>query len=419
MVSRIRCDGGVAMRLARFHAAWTAWVLGTVLLTGCSSAVPLVTNMPAIFAESQKLRPAEPIDVADPGTGAGSVISAETMPNLPSAVQRGSEAARVVYRSTQSGDGGATEVSASVFVPDGDAPEGGWPVISFGHGTTGIENACGPSLSRDLLGSAALAAGFTSAGFAVAITDYQGLGYEGVHHYLDNPTAGYNMIDAVRALRHTFPDVSARWVAFGGSQGGGAAWAANEQSGYAPELELLGSVSLAPAANMVGLVDKAIQGTLTADQAPLMQWVIESLARRFTGFDRDQYRSGSAAEDWAALSGCTPAQASARADAAERIGARDFAPKTPDAKFLLRYYLEQMAVPQLKASAPMLVVYGDADTYIDDEWTDAALAEACSMGDVITIDRQPGKGHGDVDGGAVNDWIGERFAGTPAVDDCN
>lgn len=400
---------------------WASIALVFAVATGCASAVPALVSVPALVEGAARPVPAESLTVADPGSGPGSVISAETMPNLPWTVTRtGLNAVRVVYRSTRSGDGAETEVSGSVFTPAGEAPEGGWPVISFGHGTTGIETACAPSVRRDLMGLSALAAGYTQAGYAVAITDYQGLGHTGVHPYLDNQTAGYNMIDAVRALQHVLPGVSSRWAAFGGSQGGGAAWAANElAASYAPELDLVGSASLTPSANMVGLVGKAQDGTLTADQAPLMQWLLESLARVHLDLDLDDYRHGSVAQDWDALTGCTQDKASARTEAAGRIGPYDFAPRTEGAADRLRNILSRMSVPQTKASAPMLVVYGDADTYIDVEWTDEALEKACALGDVVTIDRQQGKGHGDVDGDAVNQWIGERFAGDPAANDCS
>ncbi|OZC70108.1 hypothetical protein CH306_05835 [Rhodococcus sp. 15-725-2-2b] len=357
--------------------------------------------------------------IADTGTGSGSIVSAETMPNLPIQVRlSGVNAARVVYRSVQPGVG-EREVSGTVFTPSGEAPEGGWPVISYAHGTTGIEQACAPSRSASLLGASALVQGYTTAGFAVAITDYEGLGHPGNHAYLDNITAGYDVIDAVRALRTVFPDVGTQWAAFGGSQGGGAAWAANELAdSYAPELDLVGAVALAPGANMVGLVDKAIAGTLTDDQGPLLQWVLESLARRDPALNLDDYRSGDAAQDWAALTGCTPDKAGAREDAVHRLGDKDFAPKSDAAADALRRALAAMAVPQGPASAPMLVAYGDADTYIDAAWTDAALEQACGYGDIITIDRQAGRGHGDVNGDAVNQWIGDRFAGVPAQNDC-
>lgn len=389
------------------------------LLSGCAVVVPVAGQVQGALAAVLRGSDPQPMVIADPGTGSGSIVSAETMPNLPIQVRlSGVNAARVVYRSVQPGVG-EREVSGTVFTPSGEAPEGGWPVISYAHGTTGIEQACAPSRSASLLGASALVQGYTTAGFAVAITDYEGLGHPGNHAYLDNITAGYDVIDAVRALRTVFPDVGTQWAAFGGSQGGGAAWAANELAdSYAPELDLVGAVALAPGANMVGLVDKAIAGTLTDDQGPLLQWVLESLARRDPALNLDDYRSGEAAQDWAALTGCTPDKAGAREDAVNRLGDKDFAPKSDAAADAHRRALAAMAVPQGPASAPMLVAYGDADTYIDAAWTDAALARACGYGDVITIDRQAGRGHGDVNGDAVNQWIGDRFAGVPAQNDC-
>ena len=63
-----------------------------------------------------------------------------------------------------------------------------------------------------------------------------------------------------RAAEH-LPEVSTKWAAFGGSQGGGAAWAAAEQAGpYASDLNLVGAVALAPAADVSGLVTKAERG---------------------------------------------------------------------------------------------------------------------------------------------------------------
>lgn len=398
---------------------WLAALLLLPLLSGCAVVVPAAGQVQGALAAALRGSDPQRMVIADPGTGSGSIVSAETMPNLPIQVRlSGVNAARVVYRSVQPGVG-EREVSGTVFTPSGEAPEGGWPVISYAHGTTGIEQACAPSRSASLLGASALVQGYTTAGFAVAITDYEGLGHPGNHAYLDNITAGYDVIDAVRALRTVFPDVGTQWAAFGGSQGGGAAWAANELAdSYAPELDLVGAVALAPGANMVGLVDKAIAGTLTDDQGPLLQWVLESLARRDPALNLDDYRSGEAAQDWAALTGCTPDKAGAREDAVNRLGDKDFAPKSDAAADSLRRALGAMAVPQGPASAPMLVAYGDADTYIDAAWTDAALEQACGYGDIITIDRQAGRGHGDVNGDAVNQWIGDRFAGVPAQNDC-
>jgi len=83
-------------------------------------------------------------------------------------------------------------------------------------------------------------------GYAIALTDYQGL-----HPYLEPRTAAFNVIDAVRALRSIFPDASWKWLAYGGSQGGQAAWAADKQNAfYGEQLLIVGAVALAAAANM-------------------------------------------------------------------------------------------------------------------------------------------------------------------------
>ena len=209
------------------------------------------------------------------------------------------QAARVVYRSTSGDDMSPTIVSGSVFVPKGDAPDGGWPVVSLGHATLGIDTPCAPSLDSGLLGFLRYVNVFTGMGYAVALADFQGLGAKGIHPYSDSRTAGLNMIDAVRALRHTFPDVSDRWVAFGDSQGAGASWAADEQAkDYAPELKLLGALAASPPADMTGIVQKAQDGTLTSEQRGVIQAIIESLARLHPDLNRDDFRAAGAKHYW-------------------------------------------------------------------------------------------------------------------------
>ncbi len=289
----------------RRMALWTAAVVATVVVAVV--AFPFAKAIAIRVIDSMRGPVGDPVAVqtADlSGAGPGSLVSAMTMPAFSrQEPDYRMNAARVVYRST-SGDGQATEVSGSVFVPRGDPPPGGWPVVSFGHGTTGLDEACAPSLSNTLLGYAETVGFLTTKGYAVALADYQGLGASGVHPYTDSRTAGLNMIDAVRALRATFPDVSNRWGAFGGSQGGGAAWAADEQArDYAPELTLVGAVAVSPVADITGLVDKAQQGTLTTDQELGAIAITESLARLHPDFNRDDFRRGAAAKYWDILVG--------------------------------------------------------------------------------------------------------------------
>jgi hypothetical protein len=343
------------------------------------------------------------------GTGPGSVVSARTMPHLALGLRFRVHAARVLYRSTDQ-DGRPTVVSGSVFTPKGDPPDGGWPVIGLAHGSTGILRACAPSLHPDLLGSAVLVGAYVRLGYAVALPDYQGLGAPGTHPYLDAAVAGRNLIDAVRALRAVYPDASRRWLAAGLSQGGGAAWSANEQaSTYGGGLDLVGSVSVSPAADMTGLAVEATNGTLPATQRPVLQWVLASLARTRDDFDLDQYRSPAIAPDWDTLSECNRQDVPARTSAMQRIGPLDLRPATPAAAARLVDLMRSWALPQHPASAPMLVVYGSADLYVNPAWTTAAIARARALGDDITADLQPGRGHVDVNTSRVQPWIDQRF----------
>lgn len=354
------------------------------------------------------------------GTGPGSLLAAHTMPAIAYKKDaRGLRGARVVYRSTSGDDQQATVVSGSVFVPSGDAPEGGWPVVSFGHGTIGIENPCAPSTSPDLYGHLKYVKVLVDLGYAVALADFQGLGTEGVHPYTDSRTAGLNMIDAVRALRHTFPDVSDRWVAIGDSQGGGAAWAADEQAGsYAPELRMLGAFAASPGPDMSGLVQKAQDGTLTREQRAVFQAVVESLSRLHPDLEPDDFRRGGAARYWNQLNECTLDGAHRRLAALDQLGPRDFTPATPEAADRLRKLLAQWALPQRPLSAPLYVWYGGKDPFIDAAWTTAAIERACERGGEITIVYEPEGGHNPPSAVELVTWLADRFEGKPAVDDC-
>jgi hypothetical protein len=354
------------------------------------------------------------------GSGPGSLVSAITMPNITRRWDgRGLQAARVVYRSTSGDDNLPTVVSGSVFVPRGKAPAGGWPVVSMGHGTVGIENQCAPSLSDNLSGNLLYVDVLTQLGYAVALADFQGLGTKGAHPYTDSRTAGLNMIDAVRALRRTFPDVSDRWVSVGDSQGGGAAWAANEQAKrYAPELHLLGALATSPGPDLVGLVDKAQQGTLTHEQRAVFLAVVESLARLHPDVNRDDFRRGAAAHYWNVLLDCAPAAVLRSASALKQLGAGDFQPSAPEAAARLRDLLTQWALPQLPLSAPLYVWYGGKDPFIDAPWTKAAIQRACALGGVVTIVYVPDGGHNPPDAVQLVNWMADRFAGKPAKNDC-
>ena len=161
----------------------------------------------------------------------------------------------LLYRSTAV-DGSKLAVSGSLALPKGKPPKGGWPLITYAHGTTGAADACAPSRGYDAgeLVSYAypLLQRWLKAGYAVVRTDYEGLGTPGTHHYLLGTTEGRSVLDAARAARaFAGRKLSKRVIIAGHSQGGHAAlFAASLAPDWTPELKVRGTVAFAPASHL-------------------------------------------------------------------------------------------------------------------------------------------------------------------------
>jgi pimeloyl-ACP methyl ester carboxylesterase len=175
--------------------------------------------------------------------------------------ETGSDALRGARRSTlllyrsKGLHGTTTAVSGSLAIPKGKPPEGGWPVITYAHGTTGSADSCAPTRGYDAgkLVSYAypLLNRWLKAGYAVVRTDYDGLGTPGVHQYLLGRSEGRSVLDAVRAARAFDHRLSRRYVIAGHSQGGHAAlFAAAMAPQWVPDLRLRGTVAFAPASHL-------------------------------------------------------------------------------------------------------------------------------------------------------------------------
>ncbi|WP_235201286.1 alpha/beta fold hydrolase [Microbacterium sp. CH12i] len=192
-----------------------------------------------------------PLPTAAPGT----IIRSEPIASVPT----GSKAWRVLYHSRDlTGDDIA--VSGVVIVPDGPVPDGGRTIVSWAHPTTGAAAKCAPSLARDPFELIEGLHELLAAGYAIAATDYPGLGVDGASSYLLGIPESNSMLDAARAARAlTDTGASDRLLLWGHSQGGQAAlFAAERAAAYAPELTLEGVAVAAPAANLSALMSDDI-----------------------------------------------------------------------------------------------------------------------------------------------------------------
>lgn len=390
------------------------------VLAGCSD--PQSDEAPAASSSAADGHDI-PLQADYSGDGPGTLREATKLSIVDRRLLRVSElAARITYLSTSGVDGSLQTVTGSVFKPLGKPPEGGWPVIVFGHGSVGVASDCAPSLSPSLQGSADTIRALLPLGFVLVIPDYQGLGTDSTYHpYLDATTEGYNMIDGARAVRKLLPDLSENWVALGVSQGGQGAWAANELNATysSPKPTLLGSVSVSPAINLGGLADLAMAGTLSPPQSIAMVLILTSLKQQHPDLNLDDYRRGAVQENWALLSGCAMDAPEKRLELAKTLSPDDLRPVNQAAADQLRAYLDQMsALPRTPASAPMLVLHGDADQLVPVGWVEDAVRRACDMGDVVASFIAVGRGHADFDPTAALEWIQQRFRGEPALNTC-
>jgi Secretory lipase len=176
---------------------------------------------------------------------------------------------RIMYRSTDA-RGNPIAVTGTYFEPDNPWPGGGpRPLLVYGPGTQGQGDQCAPSrqFNQGIHWSPYLDLAFNyeemfvatmvARGFAIVMTDYEGLGTPGRHTYVNRIAEGNAMLDAGRAALR-LPDTSLEpngpMAFWGYSQGGGAAASAAElASAYAPELDIVGTYAGAPPADLAAL----------------------------------------------------------------------------------------------------------------------------------------------------------------------
>lgn len=344
----------------------------------------------------------DPLPAGEPG---------ELIRVQPVAEADGRVTVRVMYHSLDVRDQDRA-VTGLVSYPTAEAPDGGWPVLSWAHGTSGLSSACAPSR----LGAGGLGPELGVEGVHVA-TDYIGLGPVGERHgYLSGVSEGRSVVDAVRAARR-IPAAGAgsTWVAAGHSQGGHAALFTNELGAtYAPELDLRGTVAYAPAA----VLDKTFgpQDQVVPKMVGVM--ALYGLAADHPEIDpRDYVGPEVAAVDHTIDDACADQVIGAMVGIpAEVFYAQDPLETEPARSIFLANDPGHVAV-----DAPLLVVYGTVDTYVVPDRVAYLFDQLCGVGQVTDLVEVPGADHGTVVGEGADEagaWLADRLAGEDPPDAC-
>jgi hypothetical protein len=225
----------------------------------------LLSHVQGATAQTAFYRASEAEIAGPPGT----IIRQESMFGAAA----GAASYRVLYRSTRP-DGAPIAVSGVIIVPAGTPPAGGWLIVAWAHPTTGIVPRCAPSLAIFVFRQMAGSKDLLERGYAIAATDYPGLGTPGPHPYLVGVSEARAVIDSVRAAR-SFPglEISSRYAVWGHSQGGQAAlFTGMISQTYAPELQLVGVAAAAPATDLATLMTDDLNTTGGRNLTAMTVW---------------------------------------------------------------------------------------------------------------------------------------------------
>jgi alpha-beta hydrolase superfamily lysophospholipase len=352
-----------------------------------------------------------PPDLQDAAPGA--LLRAEPFTR---GVPDGVQGWRVLYRSEDQ-HGGPVAVSGLVLEPLGDG--GPRPVVAIAHGSTGVAEDCAPSLSARPLASLPAVEEALAAGFVVAASDLPGLGTPGPHPYLLGEASAHAVLDSVRAARELTLVDRDRVAIWGFSQGGHAAlFAAELAPTYAPELPLDGVVAFAPATDLAAIMQRgqgSVFGTLLVVNA-VVAW-----AEAYEELEISDVLEADSVPTALDVAGRCLDGLSLPASTVQSIQLRSALASLDDPEAQAWAPVLAANSPTGRIPAPLLVLQGTADPFIEPDITEAYVADRCAEGDDVELRLIAGAEHFTLSWRTADDavaWTEARFAGEPTTPSC-
>jgi pimeloyl-ACP methyl ester carboxylesterase len=332
-------------------------------------------------------------------------------------VPAGSSTVRILYHSLNA-EGADVATSGVVLIPVGRPPSGGWPVIAWAHGTSGVARMCAPSLEKDMEYGEEGLMPMVRAGFAVVATDYHGLGTQGPHEYINKTAQARDVIYSVPAARAAIPTLGRRWVVVGHSQGGLTAWSVAEMEATIKDPGYLGAISVSGAADPKSVLEAMGEpGSSAAYYLVYMAYAIHARAPEFKPSDM---LVGKALERYADVTtkGCwNYAYASFLNDRDGKVLKAGWDQTEPAQRFLKTNVLGGAVV-----GGPLLVLTGEADETVPFALVKATVKKACGNHIALQFRSYPGLDHDPTMEKSTPDqlaWIRDRFAGKPFTSNCD
>ena len=361
-------------------------------------------------------------------------------PYTKSSIATASESVLMTYKMLGV-SGKEVQATALVFTPKAAAPVGGWPIVVWAHGTTGVADECAPSRSALNSNVQVMIDQFLAAGYVVVAPDYEGLGEkmnDQLHPFLNLKSESYAITDAVVAARNYLGSkVSKQWMTVGHSQGGHAALGAAEYAVRA-NLDYKGTVAVAPASHLALILTEGEQAA--AAEANLNK-KIEALASldTFTALITAGLRNQNSALQYSQIFKSPTDQIAKNAEsdcydvlgnkfgyamgqyAGSNSGSLDNYPRTQP-NFMnissVNNFLKKDSQPlQVKISTPIVIYQGELDTTVPKQVTDILVSSDAAKKSQISYRTSVNWDHGSAYvanlGNIVNDVKGMMPTTTP------
>ncbi|MFD7665232.1 lipase family protein [Streptomyces sp. NPDC059788] len=390
----------------------TALAAATALALSLGLTNAAATTHPAPSAQAAQADHARPGDIVK-----SSPTSFHPLPGQPTRTR----AWHMEYRSTSAG-GAPNVVSGTVIVPD-DGRTGPRPLVTYAVGTVGLADTCAPSAGfpKGTTVEANLIQQLTARGWAVAVTDYEGLGTPGDHTYTVGRAEGQAVLDAARAAQRLPGAAQAGVTAdspvgiMGYSQGGQASsWAAELHAAYAPELKVRGTATGGVPADLLkvadfndgnvgaGLILMAAVGQDAAFPELDLAKYLNAKGRHYVDFMR---------KNCVAIDGI--------AGAFKKIS--DVTVKNPLHEADWQRRLRESDLGTRKPDAPVFLYHGTLDELIPYGVGKRLRADWCARGADVRWNAIPLGEHvvGAIAGAVpAANWLADRFAGKPTDSNC-
>ncbi|MCT1664415.1 hypothetical protein M3B15_07425 [Corynebacterium sanguinis] len=321
----------------------------------------------------------------------------------------GSKTLLVTY-GARNAHGSPIKVTGLVTFPDGEAPEGGWPVLSYAHGTTGITKEAAPSTA---IGTHPDHEAFTlvvdsylqtwlDKGFAVIQPDYEGLGTSGKGTYMDRHSLASSVNEMVRATRAEY-GLANSWYNTGWSQGGFAAVAAasadDVATGLKKTLAIAPGDTFVPSTKVPGVAAKAMVATIDEKNLAYASYAIKGAMNFNKGIKADDFLSkkGKEVMDFASRVCLTTFKEE------NKVTGKEILNDHPKLTALLEH-LDSNSMAHMRPTTPIYIFSSEDDEIITFSQISAAATKLkANEGTDVTFEVRTGEGHRDMVRRALED----------------